>query len=412
MIRKYLKWLMECIHVILIFSMIVPCINMMGTERTDSSIYQLYFVQYTLIISIIGSKMCRERSDKFQQYFVGCTLFGVVTSACAFGLSKIFVDDYISIAYMIYILVMIFVVAKSEYSVRMNKIEKHIAKEEMDRSWHEEDIFMSKPMMPFIFIFALTYILALNFSCAAVCNISLFSAIAYLLLALIYKYLDTIEEYIEINKGMCQVRNIPLKRLMVIGRMFLLVQVILICLMCIPAFATINNRHYIDYRDWVSKIEVDYSEQEKEIYYDMMHEDPMRELMESYKTNEEPSVIVMLIFKIIGITIGVIILCYLLRYIYQCIKDFSRNVSEEDDIIETIEEDDLIERVKNNRFFIHNRQENNIRAQYRRYIRRHRKGIPAEYETPYEIEKAAGIEQLQETKHIHSLYEAARYGKN
>lgn len=411
MIRKYLKWLMECIHVILIFSMIVPCIYMMGMERTDSSMYRLYFAQYILIISIIGSKICRERSDTFQQYFVGCTLFGGITSVCAFGLSKIVVDDYISIAYLIYIFIMIFVVAKSEYSVRMNKIEKQIAKEEMDRSWHEEDIFMSKPMMPLIFIFALTYILALNFSCAQVCNISLFSAIVYLLLALLYKYLDTIEQYIEINKGVCQVRNIPQKRLMVIGRLFLVVQVILICLMCIPAFATINNRHYVDYRDWVSKIEPDYSELEEEVNYDMMPEDPMRELMESYKPHKEPSVIVMLIFKIIGITIGVIILFYLLRYIYQCIRDFSRNVSEEDDIIETIEEDDLIERVKNNRFFIHNRQENNIRAQYRRYIRRHSKGIPAEYETPYEIEKAAGIEQLQETKHIHSLYESARYGK-
>lgn len=55
-------------------------------------------------------------------------------------------------------------------------------------------------------------------------------------------------------------------------------------------------------------------------------------------------------------------------------------------------------------------EEDRVRRLYRKFIRKHRKELPAIYETPTEIELAAGVADTEEGKAMHEKYEQARYG--
>ena len=52
-----------------------------------------------------------------------------------------------------------------------------------------------------------------------------------------------------------------------------------------------------------------------------------------------------------------------------------------------------------------------IRREYRRFIRKNRTDCPASYEPPREIEVLAGVADTPEGKTLHDKYEEIRYGK-
>jgi hypothetical protein len=52
-----------------------------------------------------------------------------------------------------------------------------------------------------------------------------------------------------------------------------------------------------------------------------------------------------------------------------------------------------------------------IRRRYKKTIKKHRKDLPALYESPNEIEEKAGLINNDEMKDLHSQYENARYGR-
>ena len=92
------------------------------------------------------------------------------------------------------------------------------------------------------------------------------------------------------------------------------------------------------------------------------------------------------------------------------LKQFAKASEEEEDVVESLEpvkEDESI--------FLPKRtwkrtEEDRTRRLYRKFIRKHRKELPAIYETPAEIEMAAGVADTEEGKAMHEKYEQARYG--
>ena len=50
-----------------------------------------------------------------------------------------------------------------------------------------------------------------------------------------------------------------------------------------------------------------------------------------------------------------------------------------------------------------------IRKAYRKFIRKHREDTPEVFETPHEIEVAAGVVHTAEAKQLHEAYERVRY---
>jgi hypothetical protein len=89
---------------------------------------------------------------------------------------------------------------------------------------------------------------------------------------------------------------------------------------------------------------------------------------------------------------------------------FAKATEEEEDVVESL---DSVE--EDEEFFTGKRtwkrtEEDKVRRLYRKFIRKHRKELPAIYETPTEIELAAGVADTEEGKAIHEKYEQARYG--
>lgn len=94
-------------------------------------------------------------------------------------------------------------------------------------------------------------------------------------------------------------------------------------------------------------------------------------------------------------------------------KQFRENYEENGDIVEELRENEekaerLIKKKREPHFRSRREQ---VRYQYRRFIRKHRKGKPGAYETPYEIETLAEVAESEEGKEMHRMYEEVRYGR-
>lgn len=174
---------------------------------------------------------------------------------------------------------------------------------------------------------------------------------------------------------------------------------------------TISHREYKDLRQWVLEREPDYEELYAYENQQMGNGEPMWDVVDSYGPIQDTPILVKLLFYSIGVAFALFLLVMLVRWIYCEITDFSRNVNEEDDQVEMLEQPDVEEHISNRRILFRKSEGDKVRSQYRRFIRKHRKDRPAPYETPAEIEVAAGIADTAEGKEIHNKYEKVRYGK-
>ena len=410
MTRKQIKGLLECLHILFLFATIVPGIYMLGMQREPGVIYRLYWASYILLVPFAGFKTAKECCRSLWQYLLVCVGIAAITIAVAFGIAIVFLPNNLFGGYLFYVAVIIIAAALREYLVRINKARREKAKEEMDRSWRENIVFLNKPKMEFSFWFVILYVIALNFSCPEICNIALGSAICYLLTAVSYQYIEKMEHYLDMNGGVCKVRNIPQKRLFGIGKLFLLSYLMLLFLSVIPACMTINHREYKDLRQWVLEREPDYEELYSSENHQTGNGDPMWDVVDSYGPIQDTPILIKLIFYFFGLAFSFFLLILLIRWAYHEIMDFSRNVNEEDDQIEMLEQPDVEESIFTRRSLFKKSEGDNVRSQYRRYIRKHRKDRPAPYETPKEIEMAAGIADTDEGKELHYKYEKVRYG--
>jgi hypothetical protein len=112
-------------------------------------------------------------------------------------------------------------------------------------------------------------------------------------------------------------------------------------------------------------------------------------------------------FLLAAVFVGVI---FVIRDIF---RRFRENYEENGDIVEDLAEvPDVAEQIKKEKRYPHFRSgREQVRYQYRRFIKKHRKGKPAAYETPYEIETLAQVADSPEGIKMHALYEEARYGR-
>ena len=72
--RKQIKNVCECLHILLIFSIILPAIYMLGMERECDIIFRLYGLGYFLLPFILMIKRAAKSCQKLVCYFAGCIL--------------------------------------------------------------------------------------------------------------------------------------------------------------------------------------------------------------------------------------------------------------------------------------------------------------------------------------------------
>ena len=133
------------------------------------------------------------------------------------------------------------------------------------------------------------------------------------------------------------------------------------------------------------------------------------EVAASYGEPKETPIVIKVIFYAIEILIVVFLLVTAIRYMLHCVTEFSRDVCEEDDKVEMIVKTDVEEQIAKRNFAFRRSNENLIRREYRKFIKKHRKDRPAPFETPREMEQAAGVFDTIEGKELHDKYERVRY---
>lgn len=409
MMRTKIKRCLEWIHVLMILSMITPLIYMGVMQRDPQLLYQVYFSSYILAIPVIGSMIASRKCRRFWVYLCFVICFFFVTKIGAQIIGNLFPDELASNIYQVCMNVITVFVAVVAYIMRIYRSNRKRAREISDASFIES-MEVDKPNTKAALLFVAFYLYALNLDCPQVCDLALYSSLLYLLFAVVYEYIKKTEDYLRLNEDACQVRNIPVRRIYGIGKAFLVVLLGLLMLTVIPAILTINNRSYNDIRK---------SEPSKRgiIEYEFSVQ-PMMEIPEfdtdMVPVDDELSPMAVLIVDIFiyGTLIFVVLLCAYALFlgVRKMLRRFEQASVDEEDVVESLDYMDEGEKIGIRRRAWIRTEEDKMRRRYRKFIRRHRKDRPARYETPTEIETAAGVAETVEGKELHKQYELARYG--
>lgn len=409
--RKRLKNVLEHLHILLIFNMILPVLYMLGMQRVSGFIVPLYFAGYLIALPVTAIKQAAHKSPNIFRYLTVCAGAVLGSGVIALKVGKLFLPEEVRIGYQLYMMVGAVFIGIEEYSVRMNRIRQKKAREQMDSSWQQKEYTLDKPHFYVCAWYVVMYAVALNFNCPQVCNLAIINFFLYLIIAVIYQFIEGTERYLSINDAVCHVRNIPSKRIFGIGKYFVLSFLFVILLAVIPTVLTIPYRQYRDIREWVQERKVDYSELVEMEMERSGAEDPMEEVVLYYGEAKKMPVPIEIIFYTMGIVFLIAILYGVIMWIREEIREFKTGVDEDGDLVESLssEEDNI---VTPRRGRARRTKEEQIRRQYRRLIRKNRKDCPAFYETPREIEVLAGIADTLEGKALHEKYEMARYGNS
>ncbi len=407
--RSWKKRSLEWLHVLLILSIVAPLVYMGDSRRVPEQVYGIYFAECLLLLPIIGIMTASRVCKKFWQYLLVSVGVYLAVSYGAVPLGSLYLDEITEMIYVGCMKISTLVIVVLAYAMRMYKGRRQEAKEIGDASWREAEFELDKPNRWVCLWFVGVYVYALNMDCPQVCNIALYSTLAYLLIATAYEFFDKTKEYLKLNEEACKVRNIPRRRIYGIGKFFLMAYLCLLLLAIIPAVLTIGNRNYNDIRiSNPSKraiVVTEYTPRELLEIPEIMPEE-----LEPEPVNETMILILdIIIYSVAVITVVAIIIVFLIL-VRRELSKFSQMAYEEDDVVESLEPEDESERIATYRPVWRRTEEDKTRRLYRKFIRRHRKERPAVYETPTEIETAAGVADTEEGKELHKQYELARYG--
>lgn len=411
--KKYIKRCLEWSHILLIFSMLTPLIYIVDANMVPGQIYPIYFAGYLLILPIIGlltaSKVCKN----FFQYFAIIVCIVFIVKVTAQILANIVLNENVVEMYTVCMILCTVVIAAGAFATRMYKIRKKEAMENQDSTWSEDGFQLDKPAKGYCVLFFIIYVIGLFRISPQLCNLAIYNMLAYMLITISYDYINAMKSYIKLNESMCQVRNIPYKRINGIGNLFFAAYLFLLFLAVVPAFLTADKREYIKFQKSDQKIEI--PAQDLDIYV----QPPIEASVDQTFTEVEIKPFIPLeiipfleaFVLIIGLVIMVSVFFAVILAIRNGLAEFAKASEEDDDVVEVLEpleENEQLFKAKR-RFW--RTKEDKMRWLYRKFIRKHRKELPAIYETPKEIEMAAGVADTEEGKAIHEKYEQVRYGK-
>lgn len=408
--RRYIKRSLEWLHVLLVLSMLAPLIYIASKQMEPGQIYRLYFAGYLLLLPIIGLMKAERGCKNFIQFLAVFLCLCMVVKIGAQKMGGLVLNESAAVVYWVCMMICTVLIAAGAFATRMYRIRKKEARENQDTTWIEEGFRLDRPAKGYMVVFVLIYIIGLFRSCSQICNLALYSALAYLLVIIAHDYICAIEEYLKLNENMYQVKNIPYKRIYGIGKAFFVSYLLLLFLTVVPAFLTADSRHYFD---------IQTMEFQKEMTAEDIYVQPTMEGMSGEMFVEaeiEPiiprKVLLALDVLLYGMAVitTIIILGAAIWAIRKGLARFAKATEEEEDVVESL---DSVE--EDEEFFTGKRtwkrtEEDKVRRLYRKFIRKHRKELPAIYETPTEIELAAGVADTEEGKAIHEKYEQARYG--
>lgn len=405
-IKRFTGWL----HASLILSLIIPLLYALSTEPQDLSGQALYLKCLAIALPVVMTDFASNRCKYLLSYLMICALTFAATGLLGWCIAGALHQSAMLWPYIALLLVETMFVIISRLVIRLHRKKNEDAAKGEDPGWRPEYDLLREPSFMVLIYFAAVYTAALNLNNPALCNAALISAALYVPVTMLYEYICETENYLSLNKRTC---SLPSRRIYGIGGGILAIFMLVFVLSLLPAFLTISHRHYRDLRKWAADIEIDYTQLFPENQENPAGEDAMAALIAEYGEPVPTPQWLILLSYILEIAIVVFFVVILFRKVLATFQDFRSTADENGDIIEELEDHTKELRqiaVPINRTVDSERER--IRRKYRKVIRRHRKDRPAAYESPSEIETAAGIADNEEGKKLHILYESARYGKD
>lgn len=401
------------IHATLIFSLFFPTLYSVGMETISGEQIWLYILNLFLIIPVIATELSVLRCKNLIGYLffsilsilaAGWITFTIGNILSFQGFNPIFIPTVIMFE-GIYIIIYRFLGRLHNKKMEMTYADAEESKEHYD--------MLTNPGFAGMIFFFVFYIIGKFFSNKILCNEAFFSCIIYFFTVMLYLYLKNTENYLFMNQT---IENVPKRRIYGISKNMFLILSFLLLMASIPSILTVPSRTYHNARELLSN--TPYSDE----FWEDMQTESNSENDEFYQYLQEmigEPLELPWLEPLTKILMGIILLIlgiYIIKYINKTQRSFREAYDENGDIIEDLELIDnsssLEERITRKKWNKKNMsQREKIRYDYYLFIKKHRRELPLPHETPYEIEKAANIAEMEETKQLHLQYEQARYDK-
>lgn len=287
------------------------------------------------------------------------------------------------------------------------------------RQQKEDDLYaapaislLNQPSFGFLWYFSVMYVIGILFYSKMLCDFAFWNGAVYFFVALAYTYITGTNHYLGLNK---RTKSIPRKRLYIIGSGMLGLFAGLVLIAMLPSFFLAGQRRYTDIRTWSNNMQ--FAEYQPEIPQQTGEDgypgDDWIMMLNEGEAPPEPSKL-WTYLGWISAAAGIVFLLYeAIKMLRQVFQEFRDSFDENGDKVEELDDErsQKEERLNLRRSRKYDSEAERIRRTYRRTIRRHRKEIPAPYESPSELEKNAGLSEEEGMKQLHVKYESVRYGQ-
>lgn len=411
LLRRCMKSI-EYFHATLIFAVFIPlaCAVCFTVDPAGTIIFYLKCLLIAIPILLTDYAIRHIRSLFLYVFFciVVLAMMGGVVLGFLYIAKRGGGGGLYQMCYSIGILVETIVVAVMRFCDRI-KAARRVREDPLAP---EDPGFLNVPALSHIWFFVVLYLIGICLTAKALCDITFFSTIVYMFLALVYEYAGAAENYLNLNK---RTKGISRRRIYGIGFSMLCVFGMLLFLGILPAIFLAGQRQYTDIRGWfkdLGPIPLEY-DPIMDFQAPISGGADMMELLD-LDGPSEPSKLAIAMSYVLGFVCMTVFTYGIFLVIRQVFRDFRDSHDENGDLIEELEPEKTIGKEE---FFQKmgwrgvESEAQRVRRKYRKTIRKHRKDRPAPYESPAEIEALAGLEQDEQMQKLHVQYETVRYGK-
>jgi hypothetical protein len=388
------------IHATLFLIMITPLLYGIGEVELENSTIVLTIKCLLILIPVIITEKAEKTSKNLAIYLLIC----IGTTALVFVVTY-FPFRPLSVYGFCYTVTLVAETILLTITRLIDRLKK------ADYIEPKEPSIFDKPKVVYVWYFIVMYVIGLLFNAKMLSDVSFWTAIIYMLIAFCYEYLTSTKDYLNLHS---RTKGIPRKRLYGISTAMVLMFLVICLIGILPSMFMSGYRKYTDIRHWfddVAPVEYEY-ESDGDFNPQIQQENPMMAFLEEDGEVNEPSKLANAIFWAVGALCFIGLIYGFIQIIRQIFKDFRNTLDENGDIIEEIKDDEIS--YKEDELYIKGNhidtEAMKIRRRYKKAIKRHRKDIPAPYESPNEIEENAGLINNEEMQLLHGQYENARYG--
>lgn len=392
------------LHATLIAMLVLPLLYALAELQDADGEGMLYLKCFLILIPIIVTEIAVRHLKNLGIYVLSCL---AVTVAIWSVIRLLFSDS--GVLYPI-------VITSESLFVALLRFQERIR---LARQEKEDDLYtapavslLNQPSFGFLWYFAVMYALGIIFNSKALCDIAFWNAASYFFVALVDTYLAATNHYLGLNKW---TKSIPRKRLYAISAAMTGLFALLVLIAMLPSFFLAGARRYTDIRTWSDNMEfVEYQPMAlPQTGGEGYAGDDWIMMLNDGEVPPEPSKVWTYLGWLAAAASIVFMVYWAVKMLRQVFGEFRDSYDENGDRVEELD-DELLQKEERLGFRrdvrAHGKAER-IRRTYRRTIRKHRKEIPAPYESPSELEKNAGLSEDAAMKLLHVQYESVRYGQ-